>query len=75
MFMKHFSSYLQSRRRGYEVNSLNALARPSDSIALYWSAAVAKAMKHSSAEERFNLWIAEVEREMASDEKHENIAF
>ncbi|KAJ2956227.1 hypothetical protein NQZ79_g7887 [Umbelopsis isabellina] len=27
--------YLQSRRPGYEVNTLNALARPSDSIALY----------------------------------------
>ncbi|KAG2172005.1 hypothetical protein INT43_001482 [Umbelopsis isabellina] len=67
--------YLQSKRPGYEVNTLNALARSSDSIALYWSAAVAKAMNHSSAKERFNLWVAEVEREMASDEKDENIAF
>jgi hypothetical protein len=57
------------------VNTLNALARPSDSIALYWSAAVARAMNHSSAKERLNLWIAEVERQMASDENIENIAF
>lgn len=62
-------SYLQSKRAGYKLNALNALARPNDAIALYWSAAVAKALFDASSPERFNLWMAELERQISESKK------
>jgi len=62
-------SYLQSKRAGYELNALNALARPNDAVALYWSAAIADALLDASAPERFNLWIAELKRQISESTK------
>ncbi|KAI8578664.1 hypothetical protein K450DRAFT_245947 [Umbelopsis ramanniana AG] len=61
--------YLQSKRAGYGLNALNALARPNDAVALYWSATIAYALHDSSASERFNLWIAELERQTSESTK------
>ncbi|CAO3684791.1 unnamed protein product [Umbelopsis ramanniana] len=61
--------YLQSKRAGYELNALNALARPNDAVALYWSAVIAYALHDASAPERFNLWMAELERQISESTK------
>jgi hypothetical protein len=64
-----FLSYLQSKRAGYKLNALNALARPNDVVALYWSAAIAYALCDDSCIRRRDLWLAELERQISESTK------